>query len=143
MKQIAQSNFDYLLIEIIKNRKKESISKEETKERIKQIGYAVGMRLTENVAQTEMLVKLDQVINFLLQTSTYSIFFSKYKITPSADNRKFTITVLESEFLQNVSAFSEGNELIEMKEFYICYLVGILYGTIEIRGFRINILQCL
>ena len=145
MKQtrVSQSSFDYLLMEIIKNRRKESETKEEAKEKIKRIGYEVGMKLTENPSQKDRLNELDDILSFIVNSPLGYPFFTISKITTSGDKKKFTITVFVADFISHLSAFGNVDQLNEMKELYISYATGILYGTIEIRGYRINIIQCL
>lgn len=139
----TQTIFDYLLMEIIQNRRKESETKEEAKEKIKRIGYEVGMKLTENISQKERLNELDDILDFITHSPMGLPFFTISKITSSSDKKKYTISVFVSDFISHLSSFGDYDQLIEMKELYISYVTGLLYGTIEIRGYRINIIQCL
>ena len=78
MKQIktTQTVFDYLLMEIIKNRRKESETKEEAKEKIKRIGYEVGMKLTENPSQKERLNTVESILTFVVNSPMGLPFFT-------------------------------------------------------------------
>ena len=145
MKQIktTQTVFDYLLMEIIKNRRKESETKEEAKEKIKRIGYEVGMKLTENPSQKERLNTVESILTFVVNSPMGLPFFTINKLSASSDKKKFTVTVFLADFITHLSSFGDSDQLNEMKELYISYASGLLYGTIEIRGFRINIIQCL
>ena len=51
---IEASTFDYLIMQIIQNRREESSSVGEAEERIKRIGYEVGQRLCEKFQTDEM-----------------------------------------------------------------------------------------
>ena len=139
----TQTVFDYLLMEIIKNRRRESETKEEAKEKIKRIGYEVGVKLTENPSQKERLNEIDDILSFICNSPMGTPFFTIHKILPSADKKKFTISVFLADFIAHLSSFGDSDQLNEIKELYISYVTGLLYGTIEIRGYRINIIQCL
>ena len=139
----TQSSFDYLLMEIINNRRKESETKEEAKEKIKRIGYEVGMKLTENVNQKERLNKIGEILENVLKSPMCTPFFTFCKLVQSSDNKKFVIIVTLSDYLQHISSFGDEGQMNEMKEMYISYAMGILYGTMEVRGYRLNIIPCL
>ena len=140
--QVTQTSFDYLLMEIIRNRNENSETKEETKEKIKRIGYEVGKKLTETMKQYELFPNFKETLNFILNTSVCKPFFTE-KVVTTTDNKKFIITVLSADFLSHLSPFGDSEELNQIKEFYVSFAIGILYGTIEIRDYRINIIQCL
>ena len=99
-------------------------------EEVKELGYNFYIN---NVPKEDL--------DFLLEINVKGFEF--LKDIPAEDKKKYTISVFVADFIAHLSSFGDSDQLNEIKELYISYVTGLVYGTIEIRGYRINIIQCL
>ncbi|GAB1227088.1 hypothetical protein ENUP19_0319G0002 [Entamoeba nuttalli] len=139
--QIAQSSFEYLLMQVVMNRQKESESNDDSKEKIKRIGYDVGNRLTERFTDFEKPInRIDESIKYLLTAQWCKPFFDNPTLKYVESNKTYIITVLHSDFVSTISSFQiEKYNPIEIKEMYLSYLIGIIHGSLNSRGFKVDI----
>ena len=139
--EVATSCYDYLLLEIIRNRKKESDTNEEAKEKLKQLGSILGNKLAEDRNLKDGRLTINGVLNDIIKSNWCHYFFSNSSISPNDNNaKKYYLNIPQCDFISNISSFSESTEETnEMKELYLTFICSLIQGCSNSRGFKIGI----
>ncbi|ELP88460.1 hypothetical protein EIN_230130 [Entamoeba invadens IP1] len=139
-KEVSQSTFDYLLMELANSGKRSGEDPEETKIRINHIGYDVGKRLTERFSDIEKAVTtFEDAIKYLTEATWCSSFFGSASCVYTEAQKTMRICVKQSPFVSSISSFSQANEEDDVMLYYLNFLQGVFYGSLEMRGFSVNV----